>query len=123
MHKLISTAALSLIVAAPAQAITVVTPQARPQYFYDETSVVKSGDVITFTGTTTLHNTIGMGAVVGGVYTYGGGGTQTLTFLYELNCRNRDFDRKGDADYTYNYSWQPVTNDPTALAVADKYCI
>ena len=121
MKTIILTAAF-LLGAAGAQATTVVVPEVRPQYSYEETSVVKSGQIITFRGTTTLHNTIGVGAAIGGVYTYGGGGTKTLEFEYTLSCKNRDFDRKGDANYVYEYGWQPVSNDPTAQAVADKYC-
>ena len=116
-------AAFLLSVAPVGNAGTVeVEPKRQPLYSYQEESVVKQGKVIKFTGTTTLHNTIGMGAAIGGVYTYGGGGSKTLQFEYTLNCANKDFDRKGDANYVYEYGWRPIAEDPTAQAVHDRYC-
>ena len=47
-----------------------VEPKRQPLYSFQEESVVKQGPTIKFTGTTTLQNTIGMGAAIGGVYTY-----------------------------------------------------
>ena len=99
-----------------------VEPKRKPLYSYKEESVVKQGQTIKFTGTTTLHNTIGIGAAIGGVYTYGGGGSKTLQFDYTLSCTNKDFDRKGDANYVYEYGWRPIAEDPTAQAVHDRYC-
>jgi hypothetical protein len=45
-------------------------------------------------------------------------------FTYRLDCRDRTFDRLGDVRVPASVpkGWQPVTNDPTALAVADRYC-
>ncbi|QNI98428.1 hypothetical protein [Synechococcus sp. RS9902] len=114
----------AFLVAAPAgdTATVEVEPKRQPLYSYQEESVVKKGQTIKFTGTTTLHNTIGMGAAIGGVYTYGGGGSKTLQFDYTLSCANKDFDRNGDANYVYEYGWRPIAEDPTAQAVHDRYC-
>lgn len=45
-------------------------------------------------------------------------------FSYQLDCLDRTFDRVGDGKLPGKYArgWQPVTNDPTALAVADSWC-
>ena len=51
------------------------------------------------------------------------GGTERKSFTYELDCRDRTFDRKGDkAGGLSNKGWLMVDDDPTALAVANKYC-
>jgi hypothetical protein len=52
------------------------------------------------------------------------GGTERKSFTYELDCRDRTFDRKGDkAGGLSNKGWLRVDDDPTALAVANKYCL
>lgn len=51
------------------------------------------------------------------------GGTERKSFTYELDCRDRTFDRKGDkAKGVWKKGWESVDKDPTALAVANKYC-
>ena len=42
----------------------------------------------------------------------------------QLDCRDRSFNRIGDTRVPGNVSrgWQPVENDPTALAVAQTWC-
>ena len=53
------------------------------------------------------------------------GGTERKSFTYELDCRDRTFDRKGDkagGGFGQMKGWESVDQDPTALAVADKYC-
>lgn len=45
-------------------------------------------------------------------------------FQYQLDCRDRTFDRLGDVRLPGHYprGWQPVLNDPVALAVANAWC-
>ena len=45
-------------------------------------------------------------------------------FTYRLDCQDRTFDRLGDVRIPRSVpkGWQPVTNDPTALAVANRFC-
>jgi hypothetical protein len=45
-------------------------------------------------------------------------------FRYQLDCRDRSFNRIGDTRVpgAVPKGWQPVENDPTALAVADAWC-
>jgi len=45
-------------------------------------------------------------------------------FRYQLDCRDRSFNRIGDIRVpgAVPKGWQPVENDPTALAVADAWC-
>jgi hypothetical protein len=45
-------------------------------------------------------------------------------FNYQLDCRDQTFDRIGDVRLPGNYQrgWQPVLNDPVALAVAREWC-
>ena len=51
------------------------------------------------------------------------GGTQNRKYRYELDCKDMTFDRKGDYAGGYsNKGWMTVDNDPTAQAVANKYC-
>ena len=51
------------------------------------------------------------------------GGTERKSFTYELDCQDRTFDRKGDkAGGGWKKGWESVDEDPTALAVANKYC-
>ena len=51
------------------------------------------------------------------------GGTQARWFEYELDCVDRTYNRKGDiASGAYKKGWMDVYYDPTASAVADKYC-
>lgn len=53
------------------------------------------------------------------------GGTERKSFTYELDCRDRTFDRKGDkagGGFGQTKGWASVDQDPTALAVANKYC-
>ena len=51
------------------------------------------------------------------------GGVQNRKCRYELDCQDMTFDRKGDyAGGVVNKGWMSVDNDPTAQAVANKYC-
>ena len=51
------------------------------------------------------------------------GGVQNRKYRYELDCQDMTFDRKGDyAGGVVNKGWMSVDNDPTAQAVANKYC-
>ena len=51
------------------------------------------------------------------------GGTQKGWFEYDLDCVDRTFNRKGDkAKGIMKKGWLDVYYDPTARAVADKYC-
>jgi hypothetical protein len=45
-------------------------------------------------------------------------------FNYQLECRDQTFDRIDDVRLPGNYQrgWQPVLNDPVALAVARDWC-
>ena len=45
-------------------------------------------------------------------------------FNYQLDCRDQTFDRIGDVRLPGHYprGWQPVLNDPVALAVAREWC-
>ena len=52
------------------------------------------------------------------------GGIQAQSFRYELDCKDMTFDRKGDmldANGAMK-GWMNVSADPTAQAVANKYC-
>lgn len=51
-------------------------------------------------------------------------GSMRSFFRYQLDCRDRSFNRIGDTRVPGNVSrgWQPVENDPTALAVAQTWC-
>ena len=51
------------------------------------------------------------------------GGVQNRKYRYELDCEDMTFDRKGDyAGGVANKGWMSLDNDPTAQAVANKYC-
>ena len=50
------------------------------------------------------------------------GGVERRSFSYQLDCKDRTFDRKGDFDGFGNKGWMNVGEDPTALAVANRYC-
>ena len=51
------------------------------------------------------------------------GGTQRGWFEYELDCRDGTYNRKGDISQgIYKKGWQDVYYDPTAKAVAARYC-
>lgn len=52
------------------------------------------------------------------------GGTEVKLFTYELDCKDLTFDRKGDKASAGggNHGWMTVEKDPTAQAVAAKYC-
>ena len=51
------------------------------------------------------------------------GGVQNRKYRYELDCQDMTYDRKGDyAGGVANKGWMSVDNDPTAQAVANKYC-
>ena len=51
------------------------------------------------------------------------GGTENKTFRYQLDCRDMTFDRKGDRSQAGGAKgWMNVFEDPTAQAVADRYC-
>ncbi len=52
------------------------------------------------------------------------GGVQNKQFVYELDCQDMTFDRKGDLKNANGdkWGWLDVIQDPTARAVADKYC-
>lgn len=51
-------------------------------------------------------------------------GSMRSFFRYQLDCRDRSFNRIGDTRVpgAVPKGWQPVENDPTALAVADAWC-
>lgn len=51
------------------------------------------------------------------------GGVQRGWFEYELDCIDRTYNRKGDKARGFrNKGWMDVYYDPTARAVADRYC-
>jgi tetratricopeptide (TPR) repeat protein len=52
------------------------------------------------------------------------GGVQAESFRYELDCKDMTFDRKGDLrdGSGWRKGWMNVSADPTAQAVANKYC-
>lgn len=55
---------------------------------------------------------------------YSPGGTQSKNFIYQLDCQDLTFNREGDkasAGGAYK-GWMPISNDPVAEAVANKYC-
>ena len=43
-------------------------------------------------------------------------------FRYQLDCDDMTFDRKGDFSGFSNKVWLNVDDNPTAKAVADRYC-
>ena len=51
-------------------------------------------------------------------------GSMRSFFRYQLDCRDRSFNRIGDTRVpgAVPKGWQPVENDPTALAVANAWC-
>ena len=50
------------------------------------------------------------------------GGVERRSFRYQLDCKDLTFDSKGDFDGFGNKGWMNVSEDPTAMAVADRYC-
>ena len=52
------------------------------------------------------------------------GGSNNRSYKYELDCRDMTFDRKGDRRNAdgFKKGWMSIREDPTASAVADKYC-
>ena len=50
------------------------------------------------------------------------GGVERRSFRYQLDCDDMTFDRKGDFSGFGNKGWLNVGDDPTAQAVADRYC-
>ena len=50
------------------------------------------------------------------------GGVERRSFRYQLDCKELTFDRKGDYSGFGNKGWMAVSEDPTAQAVADRYC-
>ena len=51
------------------------------------------------------------------------GGSANRNYVYELDCRDLTFDRKGDkARGIRKRGWMSVLEDPTANAVAQRYC-
>jgi len=50
------------------------------------------------------------------------GGVERRSFRYQLDCDDMTFDRKGDFSGFGNKGWLNVDDDPTAKAVADRYC-
>lgn len=52
-------------------------------------------------------------------------GSMRSFFRYQLDCRDRSFNRIGDTRVpgAVPKGWQPVENDPTALAVANAWCL
>ena len=49
-------------------------------------------------------------------------GVERRSFRYQLDCKDRTFDRKGDFSGFGNKGWMNISSDPTAQAVADRYC-
>jgi len=51
-------------------------------------------------------------------------GSMRSFFRYQLDCHDRSFNRIGDTRVPAAFAkgWQPVENDPTALAVAQTWC-
>ena len=49
-------------------------------------------------------------------------GVERRSFRYQLDCQDRTFDRKGDYSGFGNKGWMNISSDPTAQAVADRYC-
>lgn len=51
-------------------------------------------------------------------------GSMRSFFRYQLDCHDRSFNRIGDirVPAAFAKGWQPVENDPTALAVAQTWC-
>ena len=49
-------------------------------------------------------------------------GVERRNFRYQLDCKDLTFDRKGDFSGFGNKGWMSVDNDPTAQAVANRYC-
>ena len=72
-------------------------------------------------GSSTTCNRIGY---VAPSYTPGTrGGSANKNYRYELDCRDMTFDRKGDrARGIRKKGWMSVSEDPTATAVAERYC-
>ena len=50
------------------------------------------------------------------------GGVERRSFRYQLDCKDMTFDRKGDFSGWGNKGWMNVREDPTAQAVAERYC-
>ena len=51
------------------------------------------------------------------------GGIENKTFVYELDCRDKTFNRIGDRTGTgLKKGWMETIEDPVAIAVEKKYC-
>jgi hypothetical protein len=102
---------------------TVSVPAPEP-YSYDKGSIRQMrergeyGRYLVFRGTTTLaiHPVVSQGTVVPGR-------ELRREFIYELDCLQRSFNRRGDPELTVGGNgWQAVRNDPVAEAVANAFC-
>lgn len=49
-------------------------------------------------------------------------GSVNRSYVYELDCKDLTFDRKGDRTPSGTEGWLNVDDDPTASAVAKKFC-
>jgi hypothetical protein len=136
-------AALLVILPLPTLAETVSVPEP-PRYSYESASVRQLrvrgefGRYITFIGRTINEwsGSSGSPGTVNCTTTNGytncqrtgyvapsPGGSEIRSFVYELDCVDRTFDRKGDkATSGVNHGWMSIDKDPTAQAVADRYC-
>ena len=102
--------------------------KAPSSYKYEEDSVVqwqvrgKYGRYLSFSGRTIYYDpgTSGYCSInkYGGSCTPGTpGGNRNENFRYQLDCRDRTFNRDGD-----EYNWMGIREDPVAETVANKYC-
>ena len=55
---------------------------------------------------------------------YSSGGVQHRQFIYQLDCLDLTFNREGDKSSASGSlkGWMPISNDPVAETVANKYC-
>ena len=139
-------AALSLPNAVNAETITVSTP-ARFSYESDTIKQLKIrggyGRYLTFRGRTDneYEGTDGYYESEGQSYTHCDkdncttfwepptyiegteGGMENKNFVYELDCRDKTFNRLGDRTGTgLKKGWMETIEDPVAIAVEKKYC-
>jgi hypothetical protein len=109
----------------------IVDAPAPSQYNYNSATVKQLkvrneyGRYITFAGKTnnSWRGTAGYCNPTYGCYPGSASGSENRDFVYQLDCRDLTFDRKGDkARGIRKKGWASVNTDPVAEAVAREYC-
>jgi len=120
-------AAIALPTAVNAEVFTEIKP--RNPYSYKKSSLYKYENkgkkYIVFTGTSlylpcfSIEDTICYPKLIRSTMAHFGDiNKRKLVWEYELDCNEETFNRKGDNVH----KWMQIWVDPTAVAIAEKYC-